>query len=75
MRGGSAVSTARLSRLTTELLERWLAARPANLSNRTRAKYVTALMRRTDQGLPVRLSIRPIAMPSPNTSALAMISE
>ena len=29
--------------VTTELLERWLAGRPADLSNRTREKYVTAL--------------------------------
>jgi integrase len=29
--------------MSTELLERWLAGRPADLSNRTRAKYVTAL--------------------------------
>ena len=32
-----------LVEITTELLERWLAARPANLSNRTRAKYVGTL--------------------------------
>lgn len=31
-----------LVEVTTELLERWLAGRPPDLSNRTRAKYVTA---------------------------------
>jgi integrase len=32
-----------LVEVSTELLERWLAGRPADLSNRTRAKYVGAL--------------------------------
>jgi integrase len=32
-----------LVEVSTELLERWLAGRPVELSNRTRAKYVTAL--------------------------------
>jgi integrase len=32
-----------LVEISTELLERWLAARPASLSNRTRAKYVGTL--------------------------------
>lgn len=33
-----------LVEITTEQLERWLAGRPADLSNATRAKYVTALI-------------------------------